>query len=156
MIDIYIFSPLTFFVGVCMCVWVLIEGCMFLCVWCFMFFWGFEQKEKVLMVGAGGIGCELLKTLVLTGFKHIHLVSQLLYFCIGNLDTASMWVIVFFLTYMLVSNHWFEHVVTNVNHRKTLAELSVVLKVHICSFWISRTISSIFSNMRRTLKTWTA
>lgn len=27
------------------------------------------------MVGAGGIGCELLKTLVLTGFKHIHLVS---------------------------------------------------------------------------------
>jgi hypothetical protein len=33
-----------------------------------------EQKEKVLMVGAGGIGCELLKTLVLTGFKHIHLV----------------------------------------------------------------------------------
>ena len=43
-------------------------------------FWSFEQKEKVLMVGAGGIGCELLKTLVLTGFKHIHLVSQLLYF----------------------------------------------------------------------------
>jgi hypothetical protein len=35
------------------------------------------------MVGAGGIGCELLKTLVLTGFKHIHLVrffaSLLLY-----------------------------------------------------------------------------
>ncbi len=37
-----------------------------------------EQKEKVLMVGAGGIGCELLKTLVLTGFKHIHLVR---FFC---------------------------------------------------------------------------
>lgn len=34
------------------------------------------QREKVLMVGAGGIGCELLKTLVLTGFKHIHLVSH--------------------------------------------------------------------------------
>lgn len=33
------------------------------------------QKERVLMVGAGGIGCELLKTLVLTGFKHIELVS---------------------------------------------------------------------------------
>jgi hypothetical protein len=30
------------------------------------------------MVGAGGIGCELLKTLVLTGFKHIHLVR---FFC---------------------------------------------------------------------------
>lgn len=27
------------------------------------------------MVGAGGIGCELLKTLVLTGFKHIHVVT---------------------------------------------------------------------------------
>lgn len=27
------------------------------------------------MVGAGGIGCELLKTLVLTGFKDIHLVG---------------------------------------------------------------------------------
>lgn len=42
------------------------------------------EKEKVLMVGAGGIGCELLKTLVLTGFKHIHLVrffaALLLYF----------------------------------------------------------------------------
>ncbi|XP_024367489.1 SUMO-activating enzyme subunit 2 [Physcomitrium patens] len=34
------------------------------------------QKEKVLMVGAGGIGCELLKTLVLTGFKHIHLIDM--------------------------------------------------------------------------------
>jgi ubiquitin-like 1-activating enzyme E1 B len=34
------------------------------------------EKEKVLMVGAGGIGCELLKTLVLTGFKHIHLIDM--------------------------------------------------------------------------------
>lgn len=34
------------------------------------------QREKVLMVGAGGIGCELLKTLVLTGFKHIHLIDM--------------------------------------------------------------------------------
>ena len=28
------------------------------------------------MVGAGGIGCELLKTLVLTGFENITLVSM--------------------------------------------------------------------------------
>ncbi len=32
------------------------------------------QNAKVLCVGAGGIGCELLKTLVCTGFKDIELV----------------------------------------------------------------------------------
>ena len=31
---------------------------------------------KVLMVGAGGIGCELLKNLVLTGFENIELVNM--------------------------------------------------------------------------------
>lgn len=33
------------------------------------------RNSKVLMVGAGGIGCELLKNLVLTGFKDIEVVS---------------------------------------------------------------------------------
>lgn len=33
------------------------------------------QSSKVLVVGAGGIGCELLKNLVLSGFKDIEIVS---------------------------------------------------------------------------------
>jgi molybdopterin/thiamine biosynthesis adenylyltransferase len=32
-------------------------------------------QAKILMVGAGGIGCELLKNLVLTGFGEIHIVD---------------------------------------------------------------------------------
>ena len=32
------------------------------------------EEAKVLIVGAGGIGCELLKNVVLSGFKTIHIV----------------------------------------------------------------------------------
>lgn len=31
---------------------------------------------KILVVGAGGIGCEVLKNLVMSGFKHIEIVSN--------------------------------------------------------------------------------
>ncbi|KAH8684658.1 hypothetical protein BGZ60DRAFT_427015 [Tricladium varicosporioides] len=34
-----------------------------------------ERAARILMVGAGGIGCELLKNLVLTGFGEIHIVD---------------------------------------------------------------------------------
>jgi ubiquitin-like 1-activating enzyme E1 B len=34
------------------------------------------SEAKVLMVGAGGIGCELLKTLTLTGFKKITIIDM--------------------------------------------------------------------------------
>jgi molybdopterin/thiamine biosynthesis adenylyltransferase len=33
------------------------------------------SQARILMVGAGGIGCELLKNLVLTGFGEIHIVD---------------------------------------------------------------------------------
>lgn len=32
-------------------------------------------QARVLLVGAGGIGCELLKNLVLTGFGEIHIID---------------------------------------------------------------------------------
>ena len=34
------------------------------------------SDSKVLMVGAGGIGCELLKNLVLSGMKLLILISE--------------------------------------------------------------------------------
>lgn len=51
----------------------------------------FYQSAKVLMVGAGGIGCELLKTLALSGFQDIHIVSTVLVLFID----FKLWIFIF-------------------------------------------------------------
>lgn len=35
-------------------------------------------QSKVLIVGAGGIGCEILKNLVMTGFTDIEIVRMII------------------------------------------------------------------------------
>ena len=47
------------------------------------------KNSKILVVGAGGIGCELLKNLVLIGFEDIEVVSGLYCWLFVATDWAS-------------------------------------------------------------------
>ena len=42
------------------------------------------NSSRVLVVGAGGIGCELLKNLVLMGFENIDIVSLLRFLLVSS------------------------------------------------------------------------
>lgn len=46
-------------------------------------------ESKILVVGAGGIGCEVLKNLVLSGFSDIEIVSIIDFFAfVGSSKNA--------------------------------------------------------------------
>lgn len=75
----------------------------------------FGRQSRVLMVGAGGIGCELLKNLVLTGFGEIHIV---------DLDTIDL--------SNLNRQFLFRH--DHIKKSKALVSLSFIVRLLSCTF----------------------
>lgn len=45
------------------------------------------NNSKLLVVGAGGIGCEVLKNLVMSGFKDIEIVSAHFFYYFNYMET---------------------------------------------------------------------